>query len=94
MNKKSTLGAAALLIIVAIVAFLLLNGTKPETVCVADNAPSSGFVDPDKNDCPISDASYAKIADYNSKPKTGRIAGLVLGLMGVGVGIVGMRKKA
>ena len=94
MNKKTTLGLAGILIVLAVVSFLFLNGAKPDTVCVEEGAPYSGFVDEEKDNCPISDESYQKIVDYDSKPKIGRIAGLVLGVAGVGVGVVGLRKKA
>jgi len=66
---------------------------KPDPVCVADNKPSSGFVDSDKK-CNISIASWNKIADWESSPKPFRIVGSVLILAGIAIGIgAGVRSR-
>ena len=65
MRSHRTWLTAITLLVLGIVSFALqpVLDPKPDSVCVKDGAPSSGFVDSDKDDCPISDASYAKIAD-------------------------------
>ena len=93
MSKKSLLVAAVVLVVLGVFSMLFLNGSKPEAECSANNSRTSGFVDNEKN-CPISIESWTKINDYNSKPKLGRIAGLVLILGGVAVGVVGLVKKS
>lgn len=88
--KKLFLIISISLIVLAVPSFLLLNGTKPDSVCAEPGTPYSGFVDPDKDNCPITDESYAKIADYNSKPKVGRILGLIMVTAGVGFGVAAL----
>lgn len=91
--KKILLSVSAGLIVLSVISFMFLNGSKPKVVCAAPGASYSGFVDEEK-DCPITDESYEAIRDYNSKPKVGRIVGAVLALSGVTVGIVGLVKKS
>lgn len=75
-----------MLVVLGVLAIVLQPG-PPEGECVAEGAPSSGFVDSDSG-CAISDESYAEIADYNSSPKPFRIVGLLLVLAGVVTAVV------
>lgn len=91
-GRRNFLVLAAILIVLGIISFALspvLNG-QPASVCAEPGAPSSGFVDSDKPDCNITDASYEKIADWESSPKPFRIAGLVLIVAGIVVGATGL----
>lgn len=83
--------AAAVLIVLGGVAFAMqpVLDPKPKPVCVEEGAPYSGMVDPDQNDCGVSDASYAEIVDWESKPKPIRIAGLLLVIGGIVTGAIG-----
>ncbi|WP_031470010.1 hypothetical protein [Sciscionella sediminilitoris] len=78
---------AALLIVLGVVAFPLQPG-EPESVCATGNV-TSGYFDKEKN-CPISVESMREIGEYLSAPKVFRIAGVVLIVAGVGVGIGGL----
>ena len=90
-GAKKLLVVAAGLIVLGVLAFVLQPG-EPAGECVPEGAPSSGFVDSESG-CPISNESYAEIADYRSSPKPFRIVGLVLVVAGLGVGITGIVKQ-
>ncbi|MCW2960265.1 MAG: hypothetical protein JWM90_652, partial [Thermoleophilia bacterium] len=60
---------------------------RPDVTCVADNEPSSGFRDGDK-DCNISQASSEEINDWDSAPKPFRIIGVALILAGIVTAVV------
>lgn len=84
------LAIAAGLIALGVVAFVLQPG-PPDPVCVEQGTPSSGFEDSESG-CPISMESFEEISDYNSAPKPFRIAGLLLVVVGLAVGVVGLVK--
>lgn len=93
-HMKSTRGKflaiAGALILLGVLAFVLQPG-PPESECVPTNGPTSGFMDEEK-DCAISIESFEEISDYNSSPKPFRIAGLLLIVAGIVVGVVGLVK--
>lgn len=93
MTKKSALILAGALIVLGIICFPLQNLGKPDAECVPEGSPSSGFVD-DESGCAISIESWEEISDWNSGPKLFRIAGLILIVGGVGVGIYGLTRKS
>jgi hypothetical protein len=88
ITARTLLLAAVALIVVGVLAFVLQPG-EPDSVCAPDGAPTSGFVDTEK-DCGITQESFNEIADYRSSPKPFRIAGLVLVLAGVGTGVASL----
>ena len=93
MKKKQLFALAGVLVVLAFALFILPTPGEPDLVCVADNAPSSGFVNEDKDDCPISTASYNEYRDWESKPKLDNIAGVILLVGGVGTaGFAAFRK--
>jgi len=77
------------LILLGVLAFILQPG-PPDPVCAEGGAPTSGFVAEDDPNCAITIASYDEIRDYEASPKLFRIAGLILVLGGVVVGVVGL----
>lgn len=89
-TSRSLFLVALTLILAGIAAFVLqpVLDPKPDSVCAKPGAPYSGFVDSDKKDCNITDASYEAISDWESSPKPFRIAGLVLIIAGIVVGAV------
>lgn len=92
MSSPRTLFIIALSLIALGVASFAMQPVldpKPDPVCVDKGQPSSGFVDGDNKDCNISQASYEKMADWDSSPKPFRIAGVVLILAGIVVGAIG-----
>ena len=82
------MAVAAALVVVGVLAFFLQPGA-PDSECADDPNVTSGFVDEEK-DCPISIESWEEISDYESSPKLFRIAGLLLIVAGVIVGIVAL----
>ena len=86
---------AVALVALGVISFALQSvvSPKPDTVCVDAGRPSSGFVDGDKSDCPISQKSYEKFANWESSPKPFRIMGSVLILAGLIVGVVATVRK-
>ncbi len=93
--RKVLLLLAAALVVLGVVSILLQPG-PPDSECVPEGQPSSGFVDEEK-DCNISIESWEEIADHNSSPKPFRIVGLLLIVIGVGTGIASIfigRRKA
>jgi hypothetical protein len=92
VDKKALLALAAGLLVLAALSFLFLNPAEPEAECVAEGAPSSGFVD-EESGCPISIESYEEIAEYRSSAKPGRIAGVGLGVVALGVGVFALTRR-
>lgn len=88
--RKMLLLVAGGLVILGVVSILLQPG-PPDSECVPDGQPSSGWIDEEK-DCNISIESYEAIADHNSSPKPWRIAGLLLIIAGVATGLVALVK--
>ncbi|MCW2922416.1 MAG: hypothetical protein JWL76_2290 [Thermoleophilia bacterium] len=90
-SKRTWFTAAVALITLGLVSFVLqpVLDPKPDTKCVADDQPSSGFQD-DEKDCNVSIASYEKISDWESKPKPFRIIGLLLVVGGIVTGAIGL----
>ena len=89
MKKNQLFALAGVLVVLAVALFLLPTPGEPDLVCVANNAPSSGFVNEDKVDCPISTESFNEHTDWESKPKLDNIAGLVLIIGAIGAAGVG-----
>lgn len=77
------------LILLGVLAFILQPG-PPDPVCAEAGAPSSGFVAEDDPNCAITIESYNEIREYETSPKPFRIAGLILVLGGVALGVVGL----
>jgi hypothetical protein len=77
------------LVLLGVLAFILQPG-PPDPVCAEPGAPTSGFTAEGNPDCAITIESYNEIRDYETSPKPFRIAGLLLVLGGVGVGVVGL----
>ncbi|MCW2926193.1 MAG: hypothetical protein JWM86_161 [Thermoleophilia bacterium] len=92
--RRTLLSIALGLIALGAISFALqpVLDPKPDSVCVADGSPSSGFTDDDKDDCNVSIESYRKIADHDSKPKPFRIIGLVLVLAGIVTAVVALAR--
>ena len=84
MSRTAALIVAAVLVVLGLAAFPLQNLGEPEAVCAKQGAPTSGFVDQDKN-CGITIDSYNEIREFESGPKLFRIGGIVLILAGLGV---------
>lgn len=63
---------------------------SPDPVCAEPGAPTSGFVAEDDPNCAITIENYNEIRDYETSPKLFRIAGLLLVLSGLVVGVVGL----
>ena len=86
MNRMVGLGVAALLIVFGIALMVIdVGGVEPE--CAAPGDPTSGFVDEDNPDCAITIESYEEIVDAESGLQWDNIAGLVLVLAGLGIGV-------
>ena len=93
MSRTTAFIVAAVLVVLGIVAFPLQYLGKPEVECAAQGAPTSGFVDEEK-DCGITIESYNEIREFESGPKLFRIGGIVLILAGLGVaGYAATRKR-
>ncbi|HEX6682331.1 MAG TPA: hypothetical protein VF062_06025 [Candidatus Limnocylindrales bacterium] len=84
------IGAVA--IIAGVLSILLLNPSAPESVCAERGAPTSGFMDAEKN-CAITMESFEAILEAESRPRWGNIAGSVLILGGVVTGLLGLRRR-
>jgi hypothetical protein len=80
------------LLVLGVLSFVLQPG-PPEAVCAAADAPSSGFVDSDRN-CAITIESYDRIRKYETSPKPFRVAGAGLVLVGLMVGVTGLVKRS
>ena len=93
MSRTTALIIAAVLVVLGLAAFPLQNLGEPESVCAKSGAPTSGFVDKDKEDCGITIESYNEIREFESGPKLFRIGGIVLILAGIGVGAYGLTRK-
>lgn len=78
-----------ILILLGVFTFILQPG-PPDPVCAEAGAPSSGFVAEDDPNCAITMESYSEIRDYETSPKLFRIAGLLLVLGGIVVGVIGL----
>lgn len=87
-TRKKMLAAAGALILIGVLLFALQPG-PPGYECAPKNTPSSGFTE-DGGSCAITIKSYEKRADFDSKPKPFRIAGLLFVVVGVGTGVVGL----
>jgi hypothetical protein len=86
MNKVVGLGIAGLLIVAGVLLMALdLGEIEPE--CADPGTPSSGFVDEDNPDCAITIESYEEIVDAETGPQWDNIAGLILVLGGLGIGV-------
>lgn len=92
MSRTTALAVAAVLVVLGIAAFPLQNLGRPDSVCAKEGAPTSGFID-DEKECGITQESFQKIADYDSKPQVWRIAGIVLIVAGVGMAVYGVTRK-
>lgn len=77
------------LILLGVLAIVLQPG-PPDPVCAEAGAPTSGFVAEDDPNCALTIESFNEIRDYETSPKPFRIAGLVLVLGGVVVGVIGL----
>lgn len=78
---------AAALIVVGVLSFFL-QPDPPDLECAPPGATqTSGFTIPEKGGCAASIESFRAFSEVNSSPKLFRIAGLVLVLGGVGVGV-------
>jgi len=91
-TKIVLLALAGGLLLLGALSFVLQPG-PPEPVCAAAGAPSSGFVDSDRN-CEITIESYDRIREYETSPKLFRIAGAGLVLVGLVVGVAGLVKRS
>lgn len=91
MRKRTLFGIAAAMILVGI--FLLaFTFNDPQTECVTDGGATSGFFDSEKK-CPVSIASYNKIAAEDSRFKVERVAGLALVGAGLVTSVVALRRR-
>ena len=91
MRKRTLFGIAAVLVVVGI--FLMaFKFNDPQSECVTDGGPTSGFVDSEKS-CPISIASYKKIAAEDSRFKVERVTGIALIGAGLVISVVALRRK-
>ena len=88
-NKLKLLIVALVLIVggVLAMAFGDTRGEPPALECVAEGQPSSGFVDHDQNDCPVSVESWDEYAEWVSQPRPVIAVGFLAALAGVGLGI-------
>ncbi len=89
MRKTPLLAVAAVLILLGIVLFVIPTPGAPDLECAPEGSPSSGFVDTEQ-DCPTTIESQTEYNDWNSGPKWDNIAGVVLVLAGLGVGITAL----
>ena len=91
MRKRTLFGIAAALILVGV--FLMaFKFNDPETVCVTDGGATSGFYDSEKK-CPVSIASWNKIAKEESRFKVERLTGIVLVAAGLVTVVVALRRR-
>ncbi|MGJ9413313.1 hypothetical protein ACHAAC_11460 [Aeromicrobium sp. CF4.19] len=88
MKKNLLLAVAAALVVLGALSIVLQPG-PPESECVPDDVPSSGFVDEEK-DCNISQESWEEISEHNSSPKPFRIVGALLVLAGLVTAVVAL----
>lgn len=63
------------------------KGEPPQLECVEEGMPSSGFIDYDQDDCPVSMESWNEYSQWRTQPQPIRVAGLLTGLAGVGLAI-------
>jgi hypothetical protein len=91
MTKKRLFALAAVLIVLGVGLFVW-EPAGPETECAEKGAPSSGFVDEEKN-CPITMESWDRIRESESGPQWDNIGGLVLVVGGVAAAVVGAVRK-
>lgn len=95
MARKPLLLIIAGILIVVGISLIAFQPGPPDTVCVGENEPSSGFVDSEKDDCPISIESWAEISEHESGPQWFNIGGVVFIVAGVatgGVALLGGRR--
>jgi hypothetical protein len=84
-------GIAAALVLVGV--FLTVyKFNDPQTVCVTGGGATSGFYDSEKK-CPVSIASYNRIAKEDSRFKVERVAGIVLVAAGLVTVMVALRRS-
>ena len=86
MYRTPAVAVAVVLVLLGIVSFCLQDLRRPEPTCLATGAPPSGFVD-NASGCPITAASYREVRRYESGLQGWRIAGLLLVVTGLGVGV-------
>jgi hypothetical protein len=86
MTKSIWLVLSGGLILLGVALFVLQPG-PPEPVCATDPNVTSGFTDP-AQDCPISIDSMNAIRDHATAPKWFRIAGVAVGVAGLGLAVV------
>lgn len=96
MKPKQLFALAAVLIVVGIALLVIPTPGEPGLKCVSESSQSSGFVDEDQDNCPVSIESYDDYREWESGPKIDNIVGLVLvlaGFVAVGVAVVKRRRN-
>lgn len=63
------------------------RGEEPELLCAPEGEATSGFVDHDQDDCPITIESWNEYANWSSQLQPVKIIGLFATVAGVGLGI-------
>ncbi|MGH3469710.1 MAG: hypothetical protein ACRDQF_18470 [Thermocrispum sp.] len=84
-NKARWFAISAGMIVVGVLLLVIPFG-EVESTCAPANGVTSGYVDEDKG-CPISVESFEAIREEMGRPKIERIAGLLLIVGGLGLGI-------
>lgn len=90
MSGKMKLLIVAIVLILGgglAMAFGDTRGEEPQLECAPEGEATSGFVDHDKDDCPISIESWNEYSEWRSQPQPVKIAGLFAGVVGVGLGV-------
>jgi hypothetical protein len=91
MSKTVLLAAAALAVVIGVGLWVWEN--TPEGVCAPDGASqTSGFVDDDKG-CPLTIESYNEIRHSETGLQWDNIAGALLVLGGLGLGVAALVRK-
>jgi hypothetical protein len=91
MRTRTLFAIAAAMILVGIF-LVVFQFNDPQTECVTDGGATSGFFDSAKK-CPVSIASYNKIAKEDSRFKVERVAGLALVGAGLVTSVVALRRR-
>lgn len=87
MNTTRGLSFLAAALILLGIGVFMLQPAAPQGECVPEGEPYSGWMDPDQDNCPISEESYREILDWETSPKPFRMAGAGIALVGIGFGV-------
>ncbi len=90
IQKHKLLLVAGVMLLLGVILMVVPTPGEPALECVSGDGPTSGFTDESQGNCPVSIESFNAYSEWSSRPKWDNIAGLVLVLGGVGVGVTAL----